>query len=54
MKKDMGGAAQVLGLAHMIMDAGLSIRLRVLIPLLKMQSQAMPSDLETFSKRERG
>ena len=35
MKKDMGGAAQVLGLAHMIMDAGLSIRLRVLIPAVE-------------------
>lgn len=32
MKKDMGGAAQVLGLAHMIMDAKLNVRLRVLIP----------------------
>jgi leucyl aminopeptidase len=32
MKKDMGGAANVLGLASMIMDAGLRIRLRVLIP----------------------
>ncbi len=31
MKKDMGGAAHVLGLAHMIMDAGLDVRLRVLI-----------------------
>ena len=31
MKKDMGGAAHVLGLAHMIMDARLPIRLRVLI-----------------------
>ena len=31
MKKDMGGAATVLGLAHMIMDAGLDVRLRVLI-----------------------
>jgi len=31
MKKDMGGAANVLGLAHMIMDAGLKVRLRVLI-----------------------
>ena len=35
MKKDMGGAAQVLGLAHMIMDANLSIRLRVLIPAVE-------------------
>ena len=35
MKKDMGGAANVLGLAHMIMDAGLKIRLRVLIPAVE-------------------
>jgi leucyl aminopeptidase len=32
MKKDMGGAANVLGLARMAMDADLKIRLRVLIP----------------------
>ena len=32
MKKDMGGAAHVLGLAMMIMEAKLPIRLRVLIP----------------------
>ncbi len=32
MKKDMGGAAHVLGLAAMIMSAGLKVRLRVLIP----------------------
>lgn len=31
MKKDMGGAAHVLGLAHMVMDAGLDVRLRVMI-----------------------
>lgn len=31
MKKDMGGAANVLGLAHMIMDAKLPVRLRVII-----------------------
>ncbi len=35
MKKDMGGAANALGLAHMIMDAGLSVRLRVLIPAVE-------------------
>ncbi|MBH68249.1 MAG: leucyl aminopeptidase [Rhodospirillaceae bacterium] len=35
MKKDMGGAAQVLGLAHIIMDANLPIRLRVLIPAVE-------------------
>lgn len=32
MKKDMGGAATVLALAHMIMGQGLKCRLRVLIP----------------------
>ncbi len=32
MKKDMGGAANVLGLASMIMAAKLPVRLRVLIP----------------------
>jgi len=32
MKKDMGGAAAALSLAHMIMSAGLDVRLRVLIP----------------------
>jgi leucyl aminopeptidase len=32
MKKDMGGAACVLALAHMIMDAKLPVRLRVLLP----------------------
>lgn len=35
MKKDMGGAAHALGLAHMIMDAGLPVRLRVLIPAVE-------------------
>jgi leucyl aminopeptidase len=35
MKKDMGGAANVLGLAHMIMDAGLRVRLRVLVPAVE-------------------
>ena len=35
MKKDMGGAACVLGLAHMVMDAGLNVRLRVLIPAVE-------------------
>jgi leucyl aminopeptidase len=35
MKKDMGGAANALGLAHMIMDAGLAVRLRVLIPAVE-------------------
>jgi leucyl aminopeptidase len=35
MKKDMGGAANVLGLARMIMEAGLRVRLRVLIPAVE-------------------
>jgi leucyl aminopeptidase len=35
MKKDMGGAACVLGLAHMIMDAKLPVQLRVLIPAVE-------------------
>ena len=32
MKKDMGGAAHVLGLAHLIMSRNLPVRLQVLIP----------------------
>jgi leucyl aminopeptidase len=35
MKKDMGGAASVLALAHMIMARGLDVRLRVLIPAVE-------------------
>ena len=35
MKKDMGGAANVLGLAHMIMAGGMECRLRVLIPAVE-------------------
>ncbi|WP_435661105.1 leucyl aminopeptidase family protein [Leisingera caerulea] len=35
MKKDMGGAANVLGLARMIMAAGLDLQLRVLIPAVE-------------------
>lgn len=35
MKKDMGGAATVLGLAHMIMGLNLPLRLRVLIPAVE-------------------
>jgi leucyl aminopeptidase len=35
MKKDMGGAASVLALAHMIMDRKLDVRLRVLIPAVE-------------------
>nr|WP_252731343.1 leucyl aminopeptidase family protein [Lentibacter algarum] len=35
MKKDMGGAATVLGLAQMIMTLGLKVQLRVLIPAVE-------------------
>jgi leucyl aminopeptidase len=35
MKKDMGGAATTLALAHMIMSRGLKVRLRVLIPAVE-------------------
>ena len=35
MKKDMGGAAVALGLAHLIMSAHLQVRLRVIIPAVE-------------------
>jgi leucyl aminopeptidase len=35
MKKDMGGAAILIGLAQMIMDEGLPVRLRLLIPAVE-------------------
>ncbi len=35
MKKDMGGAACMLALAHMLMDRGAKLRLRVLIPAVE-------------------
>ncbi len=35
MKKDMGGAACMLALAHMLMDRGTKLRLRVLIPAVE-------------------
>jgi len=35
MKKDMGGAATALALAHMVMARGLKLRLRVLIPAVE-------------------
>jgi leucyl aminopeptidase len=35
MKKDMGGAATMLALAHMLMDRGSKLRLRVLIPAVE-------------------
>lgn len=53
MKKDMGGAAHVLGLARMIMDADLPIRLRVLVPAVENNidgSAFRPSDVITTRK----
>ena len=50
MKKDMGGAATVLGLAHMIMTLNLPVQLRVLIPAVEnaVSAGAMrPSDILT-------
>ena len=35
MKKDMGGAAAALALAHMIMEARLDVRLRVIVPIVE-------------------
>lgn len=48
MKKDMGGAAAVLGLASMIMSSNLPVRLRVLIPAVENSVSAnalRPSDV---------
>jgi len=53
MKKDMGGAATVLGLASMIMDARLPVRLHVLIPAVENAISAnafRPGDILTSRK----
>ncbi len=53
MKKDMGGSAAVLGLAHMIMAQGLPLRLRVLIPAVENSidgSAFRPQDILTSRK----
>ena len=53
MKKDMGGAATVLGLARMIMALGLKLRLRVLVPAVEnsISGQSMrPGDVLTSRK----
>jgi len=50
MKKDMGGAAHALALAGMIMDAGLPVRLRLLIPAVENSVSAnafRPGDIIT-------
>lgn len=53
MKKDMGGAANVLGLARMIMATALEVRLRVLIPAVENAvdgSAFRPGDILTSRK----
>ncbi|WP_298295219.1 M17 family metallopeptidase [uncultured Litoreibacter sp.] len=53
MKKDMGGSAAVLGLAHMIMASGMAVRLRVLIPAVENAidgSAYRPQDILTSRK----
>ncbi len=53
MKKDMGGAATVLGLAQMIMALGLPVQLRVLIPAVENSVSApafRPGDILTSRK----
>jgi leucyl aminopeptidase len=53
MKKDMGGAATALALAHMIMARGLKLRLRVLIPAVENAiagSSFRPRDIYTSRK----
>ena len=53
MKKDMGGAANVLGLARMIMALDMPVRLRVLIPAVENSvsgSAVRPGDILTSRK----
>lgn len=53
MKKDMGGAANVMALAMMIMDTGLSVALRVLVPAVENAISASafrPGDVLTSRK----
>jgi leucyl aminopeptidase len=53
MKKDMGGAATALALAHMVMSRDLKVRLRVLIPAVENSISAAafrPRDIYTSRK----
>jgi leucyl aminopeptidase len=53
MKKDMGGAANVLGLAHMIMALGMPVQLRVLVPAVENSVSGIafrPGDILTSRK----
>ena len=53
MKKDMGGAAAALSLSRMIMDGGLDVRLRTLVPIVENSISAdafRPGDVLTSRK----
>ncbi|GIX12765.1 MAG: leucyl aminopeptidase [Paracoccaceae bacterium] len=53
MKKDMGGAATAIGLARMVMAAGLPLRLRLLVPAVENSVSAAsfrPGDILTSRK----
>ena len=53
MKKDMGGSAAVLGLAHMIMASNMALQLRVLIPAVEnsiSDNAYRPQDILTSRK----
>ncbi len=53
MKKDMGGAAVALALAHMVMSGGLKVRLRVLIPAVENSvSGSAMRPLDVYSSRK--
>lgn len=51
-KKDMGGAAHALALAHMIMMVGLPVRLRVLIPIVEKSLSGHPIRLDVLQSRK--
>jgi leucyl aminopeptidase len=53
MRKDMGGAATAMGLAHIIMSRGLDVRLRLLVPAVENAISAgafRPGDILTSRK----
>ena len=53
MKKDMGGAAAALALARMIMETGLDVRLRTLIPIVEnaISGDAVPAGRRAQSRK---
>jgi hypothetical protein len=53
MKKDMGGAANVLGLASLVMGAKLPVRLQVLIPAVENSIAGNAFRPATSSRRAR-